>query len=94
VRRHHHNHNQALTLDQIKSGETVWVESIQGGWGCCQRLNQMGIHVGDPVTVKRNARLGGPILAQLHGSEVALGRGMAKHIIVASRKILDVDDKT
>ncbi|NQT24230.1 ferrous iron transport protein A [candidate division KSB1 bacterium] len=89
MRRHRHNHSQALTLDQIKSGETVWVESIQGGWGCCQRFNQMGIHAGDPITVKRNGVLGGPILIQVHGSEVALGRGMARHITVALQKILN-----
>ncbi len=73
-----------MTLDQIKSGETVLVEHIKGGWGCSQRLNQMGIHAGDPVKIKRNAVLGGPILIQVHGSEVALGRGMARHVVVSA----------
>lgn len=58
------------------------VHRIRGGWGCSQRLNQLGIHAGDLITVKRNAGFGGPILVQIHGSEVALGRGMARHINV------------
>jgi ferrous iron transport protein A len=84
LKRHIHDHRREMTLDQIKSGETVLVEHIKGGWGCSQRLNQMGIHAGDPVKIKRNAVLGGPILIQVHGSEVALGRGMARHVIVSS----------
>ena len=85
MRARRHSQWHELTLDQIQSGQTVRVRGIRGGWGCSQRLNQMGIHAGDPITVKRNVRWGGPILVQVHGSEIALGRGMARHIMVAAQ---------
>lgn len=96
MRRHCHNpnHSHGLTLDQIKPGERVRVCGIKGGWGFSQRLNQMGVHTGDSITVKRNGVLGGPILIQVRGSNVALGRGMARHILIESQVILDETDKT
>lgn len=70
------------TLDRRQSGERVTVLRIDGGWGMKQRLNQMGIHINEKITVKRNAIFGGPVLIQINGTEVALGRGMAKHVVV------------
>lgn len=70
------------TLDKKRAGEVVSVLQIEGGWDMTQRLNQMGIHVRDLVTIKRNAIFGGPVLIQIHGTEVALGRGMAKNVFV------------
>ena len=49
------------TLDQIENSKEVIVQKIEGGWGSRQRLNQMGIHVGDTILVKRGGILGGPI---------------------------------
>lgn len=63
-------------------GDTVRVVEIQGGWGFRQRLFQLGIHEGDTLVVKRSGILGGPILVEVHGTEIALGRGMAKRILV------------
>jgi len=70
------------TLDHIERSNEVIVQKIEGGWGLRQRLNQMGIHVGDTILVKRSGILGGPIHIQIHGMDVALGRGMARKIIV------------
>ena len=47
-----------------------------------RRLGQMGIHPGDIVTVLRYGALGGPILIEVHGFQVALGRGIASRILV------------
>lgn len=63
-------------------GDTVRVVDIQGGLGFRQRLFHLGIHEGDILTVKRSGILGGPILIEVHGTEIALGRGMAKRILV------------
>ncbi|MBN2030523.1 ferrous iron transport protein A [bacterium] len=73
---------QPLTLDQIKKDKEVVVVEINGGWGVRQRLNQMGIHPNDRIQIKRSGAMGGPILIQIHGIEVAIGRGMAKKIVV------------
>ena len=71
-----------LTLDQIDKDKTVEVVEIQGGWGVRQRLNQMGIHPGDHILVKRSGFMGGPILVQVHGTDVAIGKGMAQKVNV------------
>ena len=70
------------TLDRITKDRRVRVLSIEGGWGARHRLNRLGIHPGDTILVKRGGIMGGPILIQIHGMEVALGRGMARKVVV------------
>lgn len=70
------------TLDQIYENKRAKVSDIQGGQGIRHRLGQMGIHPGDTITMLRYGALGGPILIEIHGSQVALGRGIASKIIV------------
>lgn len=69
-------------LDQVYENKKARVVDIQGGWGIRRRLGQMGIHPGDIVTVLRYGPLGGPILIEVHGFQVALGRGIASRITV------------
>ncbi len=71
-----------ISLDKIKPETAVTVLQIDGGWGVRHRLNQLGIHIGDKVYVKRGGPLGGPILIIVHNIHIALGRGMAHHIHV------------
>ncbi len=70
------------TLDQIRNNRTVRVLDVKGGWGLRRHINQLGIHPGDVLTVLRHAAMGGPILIMIHGSQIAIGRGMAAHISV------------
>jgi ferrous iron transport protein A len=70
------------TLDQILENSKAKVIDIRGGPGVRQRLSQMGIHPGDMITILRYGALRGPILIEIHGSQVALGRGIAAKIIV------------
>jgi ferrous iron transport protein A len=46
------------------------------------RLRQYGLHLGDRVRVLRSAPLGGPLLLEVNGREIALGRGVAEKIFV------------
>ena len=71
-----------LTLDKIKPNQTIKVAEISGGWHIRQRLDQLGIYVGIQATVKQGGPLGGPVLLSTSHSTIALGRGMASHIIV------------
>ncbi len=71
-----------MTLDQVNENKKATVVDIQGGQGIRQRLGQMGIHPGDTVTILRYGALRGPILVEIHGSQVALGRGIASKIMV------------
>lgn len=70
------------TLDQVYENKKATVIDIQGGQGVRKRLGQMGVHPGDTITMLRYGVLRGPILIEVHGSQVALGRGIASKILV------------
>jgi ferrous iron transport protein A len=71
-----------IPLDRVAVNKKAKVMGVQGGWGIRRRLEQMGIHPGDIIMVLRYGPLGGPILIEVHGFQVALGRGIASRIFV------------
>ncbi|GAB4373662.1 MAG: FeoA family protein [Calditrichia bacterium] len=70
------------TLLEVPAQKTVKIVSIVGGKGARQILAQMGIGVGSRITVSRNAPFSGPLLIKAHGTTIALGRGIAKKLLV------------
>jgi len=42
----------------------------------------LGLHPSDKIRVVQNGFFGGPILIEIHGIEVGIGRGMAEQIEV------------
>lgn len=46
------------------------------------KLKTYGLHVGDCLRVLRIAPLGGPLLVEVDGREIALGRTVAEKILV------------
>ncbi len=66
-------------LDEKKKAKVV---DVEGGLGLKKRLSQMGIHPGDIVTVLRYGPLGGAVVIEVHGFQLALGRGVASKIYV------------
>ena len=74
--------NRLIPLDEVEENKKAKVIDIQGGWGEKRRLNQMGIHPGDVVTVVRYGALGGPMVIEVHGFQLALGRGIASQVFV------------
>jgi Fe2+ transport system protein FeoA len=47
-----------------------------------RKLRQYGLHIGDEIRVLRTAPLGGPLLVEVNGRELALGRAIAEKILV------------
>jgi Fe2+ transport system protein FeoA len=47
-----------------------------------ERLNEVGLHLGDRIKVIRQAPLRGPLLVQCEGVEIAIGRHIAVKIFV------------
>jgi len=74
--------NKPTPLDDVGENKKAKVIDIQGGWGEKRRLSQMGIHPGDVVTVVRYGALGGPMVIEVHGFQLALGRGVASQVFV------------
>jgi ferrous iron transport protein A len=70
------------TLNEIEEGKKARVLEVLGGMGMRQHLSTLGIHAEDIVLVKRSSAWGGPILIEVHGSEVAVGRGVASKVQV------------
>jgi ferrous iron transport protein A len=70
------------TLDRLREGDRATVHAILGGHGIRRRLESLGVHPGDVVAVVRIASMGGPVLIEIHGARVAVGRGMAQRIEV------------
>lgn len=70
------------TLDMLREEDNATVHDILGGHGVRHRLESLGVHPGDGVKVVRIGLLGGPVLIEIHGSRVAVGRGMARKIEV------------
>jgi len=71
-----------MTLDELSFGQSARIIAIEGGHGLQRRLQQMGIHPGDTVAVSSRGAFRGPLLVGIHGSRIALGRGVARRVIV------------
>jgi ferrous iron transport protein A len=70
------------TLLNIDNGKKVKILKISGVKGIRQHLQCLGIHIGDIVTIKKSSFLGGPVLLEVNGYDVALGKGVASRIEV------------
>ncbi len=73
-----------MALDAVGLRNEVRVISIEGGHGVRAHLNTLGIHIGDWLRVVERAPFRGPVLVEVHGSRVALGRGIASKVMVDS----------
>lgn len=71
-----------MTLDEVSKGRRARVVSFVGGPGLYRNLSQMGIHPGDTMVVSRAGAFRGPLVVEIHGIRIALGRGVANRIIV------------
>lgn len=69
-------------LLQVRVGETVRIRSFEGGKTMVSKLRQHGLFIGDVARVIRLAPFNGPILLEVNGREIALGRGIAVCVIV------------
>lgn len=75
-----------MSLLDVETGQCVRVLRLDGGAGLADKLTQHGLFPGDYVQILRRAPLGGPLLVEVHGREIALGRGVAKKIVVEEGK--------
>lgn len=68
-----------LPLSELAPGERGEVEDLSGGRGARRRLGELGLTPGTAIEVLASR---GPILVLVRGSRVALGRGMARKVMV------------
>jgi Fe2+ transport system protein FeoA len=71
-----------MRLTEIERETWVRFVGIEGNDGVEQKLAQFGLFTGDRARVMRCAPLGGPLLLEAGGREIALGRQLAERILV------------
>jgi ferrous iron transport protein A len=75
-----------LTLAEMKIGQTGIVVGVLGGHGLIQRLDALGIRPGRKVTKLSSTLFRGPVMLRVNNTQVAVGFGMARKIIVETDK--------
>lgn len=71
-----------MNLLNVVNGRWVKVKNFRGGHGMQRRLAQLGFLPGNKVRVIRSGPFRGPLLLEVEGREIVLGRGVAAHILV------------
>jgi ferrous iron transport protein A len=72
---------QGMPLAMARPGELLSVIGLRAGWGLQRRLADMGLTPGVQIRVI-NSQMSGPVIIDLRGSRIALGRGVAQKILV------------
>ena len=75
-----------LALAEMKTGQTGTVVEVLGGHGLIRRLDALGIRPGRKVTKMSSALFRGPVMLRVNSTQVAVGFGMARRIIVEAEK--------
>jgi ferrous iron transport protein A len=71
-----------MTLLQVETGKLVRIKNFTGGEGLEHKLRQLGLLPGDYTRILRYAPMGGPVLIDVRGRSIALGRGIASKVVV------------
>lgn len=67
----------------VSSGETVRIVSVEGGQGVRKRLADLGLNLGEVISVIQTNHHG-PMILAVKESRLAIGRGVAHKIMVES----------
>jgi ferrous iron transport protein A len=78
--------NDSVFLSAMRPGERGIVIDLAGGRGLLGRMTSLGFTPGAEVTVMQNYGHG-PLIAQVRGARIALGRGEAGRIRVRRRSV-------
>jgi ferrous iron transport protein A len=71
-----------ITLAEIQTGEVKRVKAVLGGRGIQNNIRSMGIREGKVLRVVTRQPMRGPIIVEIDGMKIAIGRGMAKKILL------------
>jgi ferrous iron transport protein A len=71
-----------MQLHLVENGKCVRIVGIHGEKTLEAKLRQLGLLPGDSATVLRQAPLGGPVMIEVDGRTIAVGRNIASRIEV------------
>ena len=75
-----------IPLTEMKHNQTGIVVELRAGHGMVARLNAMGLRPGVHVTKKSGQPLGGPVTIKFGATELALGHGIARRVLVEAKE--------
>ncbi len=77
-----HKRGKRLLLSELSRGDMGVITGLLGGAGMVSRLQDMGLRLGKRVIKISTMFGGGPVVVQVEGTQVAVGKGMARRIEV------------
>lgn len=72
-----------IPLGLLDDGDEAEISSTRGGRGVILRVNELGFYPGSRIKIIRNIKAG-PVLVELKGCRIAIGRGIAMKIMCTS----------
>ena len=75
------NH-QNISLIDLPANKIAKITSVIGGYGLQRKLQSLGIREGQEVKISSKQPFRGPLTIKVCGSQITLGRGIAKKILV------------
>ena len=74
--------NGAISLANMRSGQSGRIVQIEGGFGVNRRLDTLGLRVGKQIQKVSRQLMRGPIIVSHGNTRAAVGFGMAQRIWV------------
>jgi ferrous iron transport protein A len=71
-----------MTFLDIKNDTWIRIIGFQGGWDMQRHFMQLGFLPGNTARIIRMAPFHGPLLVEVDGREIVIGRNVARHILV------------
>ena len=75
-----------IDLTQMRKGERGKIVDIQGGGGLLRKMETLGIKQGTEIVKVSSQLMRGPITIRVGNTQVAIGFGMARRVIVEHKK--------
>ena len=72
-------------LTELGQGQEATIVAVQGGRGMRVRLRNLGLVEGQIIRKLSALAWGGPVVVEANRSQIAIGRGMARRILVRCR---------
>jgi len=72
----------SVSLEELKEGESAEVVELEGGFGLQQHLTSLGISPGKIIRKLPVSQGRGPVMVEVEGNRITIGRGMASKVIV------------
>lgn len=79
---HSNQKSESIKMTHLPIDARAKIVNIEGNRSTWERLNEVGLHIGDSITVIRHAPFDGPLLVRSNEQEIAIGRNISSKIIV------------